>query len=135
MKEILVLTHHHGVNYFDASTPELKAKAFVSAFNYLEEGEYYTDVENHSEIPDWKEEMDDLQEFVKTKKIPKILDMGMNEVRSRILELKSWIENANEDAELYKECKKGDAKAIELFMTRRMSEGAESEDFTFATVQ
>ena len=129
MKEILILRHHHGVNYYDVSTPELRAKAFLAAFNYMEEGEYYSDCEDQSELSDWKEELKELEEFEKSKKIPKVLGMDLKELKNKINELTNQIDEAEEERQLYKKCKKGDIEAIEEFMELRMDVGAESEDF------
>ena len=135
MKKILVLNHHHGVNYYDASTASLEKKAFVSAFNFMKEGEYYVDVRENSEVQEWKEEVVELQDFLDSKKIPKSLGITEKEVAKKIDSLNSNIRNSEEEAELYESCLEGDPKAIKEFMQLRMNLGAESEDFEFAEVE
>jgi septal ring factor EnvC (AmiA/AmiB activator) len=133
--ELMILHHHHGRNYYDVSTPELKNRAYLHAFNFMDECQYYSDVEEHSELADWKQEIAELKPILESKKVPKSLHMDLKELERRIRELENQIEEAEENSSLFKRCKATDLEAIKEFMNYRSKNGYDDESIEFTETE
>lgn len=135
MAKLMILHHHHGRLYYDVSTDALLNRAYLHAFNYMHEGQYYSDAEEHSELADWKQELSELKLFLESKKVPRSLHMDLKQVEKRVDILEHDIEEAEDNSSLFKRAKAADIGAIKEFMNYRSQNGYDDEWIEFTKTE
>lgn len=120
----------HANEYWLADTPKRVLAAFLAMFNLLEEMEYYymDDDSNDTELKEVTAEYEALKD-IKVGDIPDKVKI----LQTRMQRLSREISRAQEQKELYKAAKKGNAIAAAHLVMQRSD--CEYEEYRFVTVE
>jgi hypothetical protein len=115
MKKVLVYDGKHDIEIWDASTPELKDKAFLSLFNVLDKDwQCYDDIKELEEPEKPSMTLEQIAQLPKGK-VKEAAEKEHKEYKSQLSQYK----DASYQKQLYEKAKAGDAKSAHLLLSTR----------------
>jgi septal ring factor EnvC (AmiA/AmiB activator) len=132
MKQVLIWKNKYDTQYWDASTPELEKKVFLTLFQAIKKEEYYFDLEDDN--------IKELERYITgLEKAQKAITDGVIEPQfileknpEQLKHYRHELSQLKEQRELFDRAVKGDPKAAKQLLTLRKN--AEYEEWSLERV-